>query len=113
MASGKGKALLYGCTIISTVAILLIALNIFGVLTLSGSGEAPIASSQRFSWKYFLTFTIFPILIFFNLVFWVLTAVSGRMLNNRPNVRQALQVFYVIVTSALVGILVFRIADLS
>ncbi|MGC3943579.1 MAG: hypothetical protein QM762_03420 [Chryseolinea sp.] len=111
MASQKGKTLLYTCTIISTVAILLTALNIFGILTLSGTAgaDSPLGSSQKFDWKYFLTFTVFPILILSNLVFWAITAVSGRMFNNRPGVRQAMQVFYVIVTIALVCVLAFRI----
>jgi hypothetical protein len=111
VASQKGKVLLHTCTIISTVAVLLIALNIFGILTLPGVGEgkSPLGSSQKFDWKYFLTFTVFPVLIVSNLVFWVITAVSGRMLNNRPGIRQAMQVFYVIVTIALVGVLALRI----
>lgn len=108
MASQKGKTLLYTCTIISTVVIVLIALNIFGILTLSNA-EAPLGSSQKFDLKYFLTFTLFPVLIFCNLVFWVITAVSGRLFNNRPGLRQGLQVVAVMVMMALVGILVFRV----
>lgn len=89
---------------------MLIALNIFGVFTLPGTAasEAPLGSGQKFDLKYFLTFTVFPILIFLNLVFWVITAVSGRMFISRPEIRQAMQVFYVILTIALVGVLFLR-----
>ena len=109
-ATFQGKALLYTCTMVSTLVTILIALNIFGILTVPGATPGGLQlGAERFDWKYFLTFTVFPILILSNLVFWVITAVSGRMFNNRPGVRQAMQVFYVIVTIALVCVLAFRI----
>lgn len=110
-AAHKGKALLYTCTVVSTAVIILIALNIFGILTLPtpGGNKLPLGASTRFDLKYVLTFNVFPILILFNLVFWVFTAVSGRMIARNSGVRQTMQVFYTIVTIALVGILVFRL----
>jgi hypothetical protein len=105
----KGKALLYTCTVVSTIVTILIALNMFGILTVPGSksGGLPLESSQ-FEWKYFLTFNVFPVLTLLNLVFWAFTAVSGRMFLNRPGVRQTVQFFYALVTIGLLGILVFR-----
>lgn len=102
---------MYTCTIISSAAIVLIALNMFGVVTLPRpGGELPPSSfAGQFDWKYFLTFNVFPVLIVFNLVFWVITAVSGRMFITRPVLRQALQTFYVIITVLLLAILAFRI----
>ncbi|PZR19342.1 MAG: hypothetical protein DI538_31235 [Azospira oryzae] len=69
----------------------------------------PSSFAGQFDWKYFLTFNVFPVLIVFNLVFWVITAVSGRMFITRPALRQALQTFYVIITVLLLAILAFRI----
>ena len=108
-ATFKGKALLYTCTIVSTVVTILIALNIFGVLTLPGatSGGSQLGS-QPDDWKYFLTFNVFPVLTFLNLVFWAFTAVSGRMFQNRPGMRQTMQFFYSLVTVGLLAILVVR-----
>lgn len=108
-ASNKGKTLLHICTIVSTIVIVVITLNIFGVITVPGSsgGGLPL-SSGRFDWNYVLTLVVFPVLIFLNLVFWAFTAVSGRTFLNRPAVRQAMQVFYTLLTVALVGILVYR-----
>lgn len=102
---------MYICAIVSTAAIVLITLNIFGVFTSphSEGNNLPLDSTAKFDWKYFLSFTVFPVLILFNLVFWVFTAVSGRMLSNRPGVRQAMQFFYSLVTVALLGILMARI----
>lgn len=109
-AAYKGKTLLYTCAIISTAAIVLIALNIFGIFTIPGpgTGNLPVANG-RFDWKYFLSFNVFPVLIIFNLMFWVFTAVSGRMLVNRPGVRQTMQFFYSLVTIALLAILALRV----
>jgi len=94
---------------VSTVVTILIALNMFGILTFPGSeaGSLPLASA-RFEWKYFLLFNLFPLLTLLNLVFWAFTAVSGRMFLNRPGIRQTMQVFYALVTIGLLGILVFR-----
>jgi len=109
-AAQKGKALLYTCTIVSTIAIVLIALNIFGIFTIPRpGGDVVPLGSRKFDWKYFLSFNVFPVLILFNLVFWTFTAVSGRMFANRPGVRQAMQFFYALVTIALIGILVVRV----
>ena len=110
-ATQKGKALLYTCTIISTVVIILIALNIFGIFTVpkSGGSNLPLGSDGRSDWMFILTFNVFPVLIFFNLVFWAFTAVSGRMISKRPGFRQAMQIFYTLLTISLVGILLFRL----
>jgi hypothetical protein len=110
-ASYKGKTLLYTCTIISSAAIVLIALNIFGIFTLPGpgGGQLPIGSGGSFDWKYVLSFNVFPVLILFNLVFWVFTAVSGQMFARRPGVRQAMQFFYSLLTLVLLIILAVRV----
>jgi len=108
-SSSKGKALLYTCTIVSTAAIILIALNIFGIFTLPGESQLPVGSGGSFDWKYFLSFNVFPVLILFNLAFWVFTAVSGRMFVTRPGVRQAMQFFYGLLTIVLLLILVVRV----
>ena len=100
---------MYTCTIVSTIAIVLIALNIFGIFTIPHPGEDVVPLGPRkFEWKYFLSFNVFPVLIVFNLVFWAFTAVSGRMLANRPGVRQTMQFFYALVTLGLLGILAIR-----
>lgn len=100
---------MYTCAIISTIASIGIALNILGIVVLPrpGGTSIPIGSGGRFDWKYFLTFNVFPVLILFNLMFWVFTTVSGRTFTSRPGVRQALQVFYTLITVLLLGILAF------
>jgi hypothetical protein len=110
-AAHKGKALLYTCTIVSTVVTILIVLNIIGVISIPGAGgnKLPLGSSAKFDLTYFLTFTVFPVLILFNLVFWVFTAVSGRMFANRPGVRQTMQLLYALVTIGLLAILALRL----
>lgn len=102
---------MYTCTIISSAAIILIALNMFGIFTppKPGGQHPPSSFAGQFDWMYFLTFNVFPVLIVFNLVFWVITAVSGRMFVTRPALRQALQFFYVMITVALLAILALRI----
>jgi hypothetical protein len=111
VAAYKGKALLYTCTIVSTIVTVLILLNIFGVLSIPrpGGNDLPLGSSAKFDLTYFLTFTVFPVLIVFNLGFWVFTAVSGRMFANRPGVRQTMQFLYALVTIALLAILALRL----
>ncbi len=108
-AATKGKSVLYTCAAVSTLAIVVIILDIFGLFQIPGKATtSPIGSSTRFDLNFFLTYNLFPILIVFNLVFWAFTAVSGRMLHTRPAMRSLLAVLYMLVTVVLLAILAYR-----
>lgn len=105
----KDKTLLYTCTTISTILIVLIALNIFGILTLPGSESNDLPNGARqFDLKYFLTFTLFPVLVFLNLALWTFTTVSGTVFQHRRGVKLTMQLVYSLITLGLLVILVFR-----
>ncbi len=108
-AATKGKSLLYTCAAVSTVAIVVIVLDILGLFQIPGKvTTSPIGSSTRFDLNFFLTYNLFPVLIVLNLVLWAFTAVSGRMLHSRPGMRSLLSILYMLVAVVLLAILAYR-----